>query len=368
MRLFLVLAAIIALAAPASAQAEVRSGHVDDPHDATGPSLEQNDDITFVSAAYDTEAGTLTLAARFAGTPSDPNADRSFPPIDFSVGKECDEAMPLNGTFSADASWDGGEPGAGDYTVSGDGSATLDGFSGTTHATPTMSDDHQTIIVTFQHQAFTHQDWRCIAGKLGAAAHGSDEFHFYFDGWAPAPLTPPIATAAIRRALTTRFGAAFTKAHPRWLACPQEQFATTDELPSSLCATEFRTGRTWRYAEATVVADGPRLVTKIGSVRRYLRSWRSCPKAGLRKAHVTGTLATNSRDCSPKPAAQVASAARRHKLRRRMTIASATLDRAGFAAVSTYHCGITRRGKAVSALCSNSLGDAFRYAFALNRL
>jgi hypothetical protein len=368
MRSLSLLAAIFALAVPAAAQAEVRSGHVDDPRDATGPSLEQNDDITFVSATYDTGAGTLTIAARFAGTPPDRDSNRSFPPIDFSLGKECDEAMPLNGSFSADAYWDGGEPGAGEYVVNGDGSATLDGFSGAVHAAPQLSDDHQTISVTFQHVAFTHQDWRCVAGKLGAAAHGTDEFHFYLDGWAPARLTPAIAKAAMTKALAARFGKAFTTARPRWLACPQEQFATTDELPSSLCATEFRTGRTWRYAEGTVVADGPRLVTKLGKVRRWVRAWSGCSKRVLRKVHLTGALATNSRDCSAKAPAQVASAARRHRLRSRLTIASATLDRAGFSAVSTYRCAITRHGKVVTALCRNKLGDAFRYTFALNRL
>lgn len=368
MRRLTLLATFLALAAPAAARAEVRAGHVDDPRDAQGPSLEQNDDITFVSGAYDTDAGTLTIAARFAGTPSDPNANRSFPPLDFSVGKDCNEAMPLTGSFSADAYWDGGEQGSGDYVVSGDGSATLEGFAGATHASPTLSDDRQTITVTFHHQAFTQQDWRCVAGKLGAGAHGSDAFHFYFDGWAPAALTPAIAKAAMTRALTAKLGAVFTKARPRWLACPQEQFGTTDELPSSLCATEFRTGRTWRYAEGTVVADGPRLVTTVGKVRRYVRAWRNCAKRALRKAHLTGTLASNSGDCSPKGAAQVASAARRHRLRRRMTIPSAALDRAGFATVSTFKCGIRRSGKLVTALCTNKLGDAFRYSFALNRV
>ena len=368
MRVLLLLAAIIALAAPGSAQAEVRAGHVDDPADSQVPTLDnRHDDISFVSATYDTEAGTLTIAARFYGTPSDPDANRSFPPVDFALGKECDEAMPLTGSFSADAYWDSGEPGSGEYVVNGDGSVLLEGFAGATHAVPVLSDDHQTISVTFQHQAFMHQNWRCVAGKLGAAANGSDEFRFYFDGWAPAPLSPSIAKAAIRQALTTRF-AAFTKARPRWLACPQEQFGTTDELPSSLCAAEFRTGRTWRYAEGSVVADGPRLVTTIGKVRRYVRAWRNCAKRGLRKAHLTGTLATNSRNCSSKPAAQIASTAKRRRLRRRMTIASATLDRAGFAAVATFRCGIGRRGEIVTALCRNSLGDAFRYTFALNRI
>jgi len=82
-------------------------------------------------------------------------------------------------------------------------------------------------------------------------------------------------------------------------------------------------------------------------VRRYVRAWRNCAKRGLRKAHLTGTLATNSRDCSTKPAAQIASAAKRRRLRRRMTIASATLDRAGFAAVATFLCGIGRSGDAL---------------------
>jgi hypothetical protein len=231
-----------------------------------------------------------------------------------------------------------------------------------------LSDDHQTITVTFRHQAFVGQDWRCVAGKLGTSAQGSDDFRFYFDGWAPAPLSPAIAKAEMRRALGARFGAAFTKARPRWLGCPQEQFGTTADLPSSLCAAEFKTGRTWRYIEGGVVADGPRLVTSIGKVRRYARSWRTCPKPALRKAHVTGTLATNARDCSTKPATQITSAAKRHKLRRRMTISSASVDRAGFAAISTFHCGISRRGNVVSALCRNSLGDAFRYVFALNRI
>jgi hypothetical protein len=370
MRSLVILAALLALAAPATAQAGSRSGSVNDPQDATGPSLDnrQPDDISFVSAGYDPDAGSLTLAARFYGTPSDPNANRSFPEVDFSVGKACDEAMPLNGTFSADAYWDGGEPGSGQYVVSGDGSVTLVGYQGSAHAQPVLSDDHQTISVTFQRPAFAHQDWRCVTGQLGPSAQGNDGFQFYFDGFAPAPLSPAIASAQMRKALTARFGAAFAKARPRWLACPQEQFSTTNELPSALCAAEFRTGRTWRYAEGTVVADGPRLVTTIGRVRRYVRAWRGCAKRLLRKAHVTGALATNSGDCSTAPAAQIAATARRRKLRRRMTISSASIDRAGFATVATFRCGIQRRGNTVTALCTNSLGDAFRYTFALNRV
>jgi hypothetical protein len=370
MRLLCVLAATIALAAPASAQAGVRAGHVDDPRDVQVPTLDdsQYDDISFVAASYDPDSGSLTIAARFHGTPADPDANRSFPPVDFAVGKACDEAMPLSGTFAGDAYWDGGEPRSGEYALDGDGSAVFEGFAGATHAAPELSADHQTISVTFHHPAFVGQDWRCVAGKLGTAAHGSDDFRFYFDGWAPAPLSPAIAKAEMRRALTSRFGAAFTKARPRWLGCPQEQFGTTDDLPSSLCAAEFRTGRTWRYAEASVVADGPRLVTTIGKVRRYVRAWRNCAKSVLRKARVTGTLATTSRDCSTKPAAQITSAAKRHKLRRRMTISSASLDRAGFAPVSTFRCNIGRRAKVVTALCRNTLGDAFRYTFALNRI
>ena len=340
MRLFGLLACVFALSVPAAAQAAVRSGQVNDPQDAQGPSLDNRapDDISFVSASYDDQSGTLTVSARFYGTPSDPNANRSFPPLDFSVGKACDEAMPLDGQFSADAYWDGGEQGSGNYVVDGNGSVRLDGFNGTLQATPVLSDDHQTISVTFQHAAFMHQDWRCVAGALDKNANGSDQFSFFFDGFAPARLTPAIAAAAMRKAITARFGKAFTKARPRFLACPQEQFGTTSELPSSLCAIEFRRGRTWRYAEGTVVADGPRLVTTIGKVRRYVRAWRNCAKKRLRKAHVTGTLATNSGDCSPTAAAIIAATAHRRRLRRSLTIPSASLDRAGLAAVSTFHC------------------------------
>src|SRR5258705_6305377 len=170
MRLLPLLAETIAPAAPPSAHAGVRAGHVDDPRDVQVPTLDdrQYDDISFVSAVYDTDSGTLTIAARFHGTPADPDANRSFPPVDFAVGKECNEAMPLSGSFAADASWDGGEPGSGEYTVAGDGSAVLEGFAGATHAAPQLSDDRQTISVTFRHQAFVGQDWRCVAGKLGS--------------------------------------------------------------------------------------------------------------------------------------------------------------------------------------------------------
>jgi hypothetical protein len=359
-----VVAALVALGAPAAARAEVRSGSVNDPPETQGHTLDNGtDDIAFVSADYDSDAGSLTISARFYNTPSDPNANRSFPPLDFSVGKACNEAMPLDGTFSADAYWDGGDPGAGDYVVAGDGSVRLSGFDGTNHAQPVLSDDHQTISVTFQHPAFVHQDWRCVDGALDPAAHGSDQFEFYFAGWAPAKLSPAIAQASMRTALAARFGRGFTTARPRWLGCPQEQIGTANELPSALCAAEFKTGRTWRYVEGSVVADGPRLVPSVARVRRYVRAWRGCPKSALRKAQLTGTLATNSRDCSTKPAAQVASAARRGRLRSRLTISSASVDRAGFAAVATFHCTVTRRHAKTTALCRNSLGDAFRYAF-----
>ena len=49
--------------------------------------------------------------------------------------------MPLSGSFYADAYWDGGDQGSGDYVVSGDGYAQLEGYSGATHSTPTLSDE-----------------------------------------------------------------------------------------------------------------------------------------------------------------------------------------------------------------------------------
>jgi hypothetical protein len=359
-----ILAALVALAVPASAQADVRSGSVNDPRETQGRTLENGtDDIQFVSAVYDSDAGSLTISARFYNTPSDPNANRSFPPLDFSVGKACNEAMPLDGTFSADAYWDGGDPGVGDYVVAGDGSVRLAGFDGTNHAQPVLSDDHQTISVTFQHPSFVHQDWRCVNGALDPAAHGSDQFEFYFAGFAPAKLSPAIAQASMRNVLAARFGRGFTTSRPRWVACPQEQIGTSNELPAAFCAAEFRTGRTWRYVEGNVTADGPRLVTTVTRVRRYVRTWRGCSKSVLRKAGLSGTLSSNARDCSTKPAAQVSSAARRGRLRSRLTISSASIDRAGFAAVATFHCTVTRRGRSATALCRNSLGDAFRYAF-----
>ena len=369
MRLLPIAAAALALLAPSVAQAEVRSGSVNDPREDTSHSLDsQPDDISFVSASYDTDAGTLTLSARFYGTPSDPDANRSFPPVDFSVGKACDESMPVNGSFSGDAFWDGGQPGDGNYVLDGDGSIRFDGFNGTAHSEPTMSDDHQTISVTFQNAAFMRQDWRCVAGQLGANARGTDSFTFYFGGFTPVTLTPAIAKKAMQGALAARFGSAYSKAKPRFLACPQQQFTTVDELPAVLCAAEFRTGRTWRYVAGSVVADGPRVVPAVGKVRRYVRKWRACAKGKLRKAHLTGSLATNSGDCSTAAPAQIAAAAKRHKLRSKLTISSASLDQAGFATTATLRCTTKRRAKIVTATCSNKLGDAFRYTFALNRL
>ena len=75
MRLLPLLGIVVALAAPASAQAEVRSGHVDDPIDAQGPSLNHNDDITFVSAAYDTDirAAFNVGAQKYITKPADPD-------------------------------------------------------------------------------------------------------------------------------------------------------------------------------------------------------------------------------------------------------------------------------------------------------
>ena len=369
MRLLPAFVILLALLAPAAAQAEVRSGFVNDPPEDTSRSLDtQPDDISFVSASYDTDAGTLTVAARFYNTPSDPNANRSFPPLDFLVGKACDESMPLDGTFSGTAFWDGGQPGDGNYVFDGVATVKLDGFQGSVQAEPVMSDDHQTISVTFQHTAFAGQDWRCVAGSLGSGARGTDQFEFYFDGFAPAPLTPAIAVKAMQGALAGRFGKGFSGAKPRFLACPQDQFTTTDELPSVLCAAEFRSGRTWRYVTGTVVADGPRVVPTVGKVRRYVRKWRACPKAKLRKAHLTGALATNAGDCSTAAPAQVAATAKRKKLRRSLTISAASLDQTGFARVWTFRCGIKRQGQVVIATCKNTLGDAFRYTFALNRL
>jgi hypothetical protein len=366
MRLLPVLAILLTLALPAIAHADVRSGSVDDPREDTSRTLDsQPDDISFVSAAYDTESGTLTLSARFYGTPSDPDANRSFPPLDFALGKACDESMPLEGSFSGDAFWDTGQPGEGSYVIDGDGSVRLDGFDGTVRTEPTISDDHQTISVTFQHSAFVHQDWRCVAGKLGANAHGTDSFDFYFNGFAPATLTPAIAANSIKGALVTRFGKDFSAAKPRFLGCPQQQFTVIDELPGVACVAEFRSGRTWRYVSATVVADGPRIVPAIGKVRRYVRKWRSCPKQRLRKAKLTGTLASNNGDCGIAGAAEVAAAAKRGTLRSRLTIASATLDQPGFARVWTYRCTVKRNGRTATATCKNSLGDSFRYAFAL---
>ena len=369
MRHLPIVAVLLALLAPSVAQAQVRSGSVDDPREDTSRSLDsQPDDISFVTAAYDTDSGTITIAARFYGTPADPDANRAFPPVDFSVGKECNELMPLDGSFSGDAAWDGGQPGEGAYTFGGDGSVQLQGFAGTTRAEPVMSDDHQTISVTFQHAAFAGQDWRCVAGRLGSGARGTDEFNFYFDGFKPVALTPALATKAMQAALVTRFGKAFSKAKPRFVACPQQQFTTVDELPAVVCAAEFRTGRTWRNVSGTVVADGPRVVPSVGKVRRYVRKWRPCAKSKLRKARLTGTLASNAGDCSTAAPAQIAATAKRRKLRRSLTISSASLDQAGFATIATLRCGIKRKGQIVTATCSNKLGDSFRYTFALNRL
>ena len=369
MRPLPIIAILLILAFPAFARADVRSGSVDDPREDTSHSLDPNpDDISFVSASYDTEAGSLTISARYWNTPSDPNANRSFPPLDFSLGKECDESMPLNGTFSGDASWDGGSVGDGDYVFNGSGTVQLDGFQGTMSADPTMSADHQTISVTFQNGAFIHQDWRCVSGQLDPSAHGTDTFSFHFDGYTPAKLTPAIAAKTFTAALVTRFGKTFSKSKPRYLACPQEQFTTLAELPSVDCAAEFRSGRTWRNVTGSVTADGPRLVPAIGKVRRFLRRWSNCSKSKLRKAHLTGTLASNAGDCSTAAPAQIAATAKRRKLRRTLTISSASLDQAGFATIATYRCGVKRAGGVVTTTCANKLGDSFRYTFALNRL
>lgn len=332
----------------------MRSGSLDDPLDMQQQSLSPSyyTDVQRVDATYD-EAGAVHLAVTFF------QAENNYH-VTARLRTRCeidgeDTAPPVRNEapeLTLDLDWEPYFQGA---------SARLQGFQGASGAEPQLSDDGRTLSATFNHPEFANRDWRCVDGAGGPGYGGrSDNFGFWFTGYAPQPLTPTTAQRAFADALARRFGSEFQAADQSWVKCPREQIFDLDEdgYDDAICMAVFGTGRTRRYATGTVNSA---FDAEVGYTRRWIRQMRRCASRYAR--NIGGTVWTNDGSCGTagQLASDLAYRMRRGTIGRRATVFWHGTNTAGFGELVKLPCTVRRTRSTYTASCRNKLGDALRY-------
>jgi hypothetical protein len=180
-------AGLVAAVVPASANASLRTGSVQDPQgDASalsGPAL----DLQSVAVSYDDVAGTLHVTWQYFNDVR-VGYDPSYPPTGlFAAGNPVVPNVP---TDYAGVQWQGAPGGGGAWSVG----TTLQLYcaSGSLSGTGTMSSDGRTVTAEFTNATLAGHDWQ---RGFGGAASGDDFARFWFDGFSdplpPAPGPPP---------------------------------------------------------------------------------------------------------------------------------------------------------------------------------
>ena len=152
-----------------------------------------------------------------------------------------------------------------------------------------------------------------------------------------------VPTARFRAYLASTFGVL----SPQWVACPRVQRFNGQ----SLCEAQFRQGTRWRWVAAAVSSTGS--ITGP-STRTWVRSWRTCPRRDM--SSVPGTLSSNMGDCDYLMAGDVQNDVDLQLRFPGLVLVHGT-NTAGFGARVEYRC--VREN--LTARCTNSLGDSFRY-------
>lgn len=180
---FIAIAGLAALAAPAGASAATRAGTIQDPQgDASalnGPAL----DLRSFAVTYDDVAGTLRMTWTYyddvrpslsaeggpggAGTAANPVA----------AGVQHDYAA---------VQWSSRRDESGAWSIP----ATLQlyGTSGSLTGNGSLSSDGRSVTTEFTNPALAGRDWR---RSFGSNYNGDTYETFWFDGFEPAPPTPP---------------------------------------------------------------------------------------------------------------------------------------------------------------------------------
>jgi hypothetical protein len=368
--------AMVALAAPATAFAAVRTGFVNDGIDAqdTTPSLtSQPESREVVAAAVDyDEAGSV----RAAVTLNQPANQYDYITVDLYGAKRCadelaegDKIPRLRIILDASPS----------LQPNGDRSprsrATLEGFTSEVQAPTEISADGLSLAASFANPNFATHDYRCSSGWfLADSSDGrSDDFKLYFKGYEPQKLTTKAATAQMVAELTRRYGERYTSAAGKWLKCPKEELSKgyEDEAPFAICRFRFKDGARWRAGAMTFkLVDQYLTVDQFDSatftrtlktchIRRNLRSLN--PQVLNRRLRADGWVT-----CFDGPISMVRDLHGPFARNRRIvSVGFHGTNHAGFEDADLFRCRVTVRNGRHRATCANKLGDRFIYSFTL---
>jgi hypothetical protein len=172
---------------------------------------------------------------------------------------------------------------------------------------------------------------------------------------ASAGMTSGKAERTMRHKMSQKYGNEFTGATHRWLSCPKEEIWTYQGKTTSLCMSEFGSGKTRRYVQAPV--DNHKRV-KIYADQHYRRHWHRCA------AHyVKGRVKANYFGCSgsAQQSYDLYYLVKRHKVPKHPVTYWHGTNLAGFDPIAKFPCKRQRHGHRWSFTCKNSLGDAFKY-------
>ncbi len=172
---------------------------------------------------------------------------------------------------------------------------------------------------------------------------------------ARAGLTSGKAERTMRQKMSQRYGNEFTQAHARWLSCPKEEIFTYQGKTTSLCMTEFGSGKLRRYVQATV--DSHKRV-KVYVDQHYRRRWHRCSPHGVK-----GRVKANYFNCSgsAQQSYDLYYLVQHHKVPKHPVTYWHGTNLAGFDPLVKFPCTRHRHGRRWSFTCKNSLGDAFKY-------
>jgi hypothetical protein len=162
---------------PASANAAVRTGHVEDPQgDVYSLNGDQVDDLRSVSVGYDDAAGTVRVAWTYwtdvTQTPHNSYEVAAVMLEDARVVDGADISVWIDKASGMDV-----QP-----------TLRLWGVSGTVAGTWQLTDSGHTLTAEFAHAALVGHDWQ---QALGDVPGGDQAPRFWFDGYSAPVLAPP---------------------------------------------------------------------------------------------------------------------------------------------------------------------------------
>ena len=219
------------------------------------------------------------------------------------------------------------------------------------HADGTLTFDGSTFTATVTNPGLAGVEARCFLVKeLGATPVEGSWLHSGELSYAPMELNRSIAERAMRAALSSRFGAAWRTASPRYLKCAPNYDADDDGANRAGCEGQFGGGRNWTFVawRARVAAGDYRVATEGKPyVYRWTRRWRRSSAACLRSWHIKGALWSNVDGCSAHLASNLY----------RGVMYSGGANTGDFDSMFRYPC--RHHGRVLQ--CTNALGDSVRW-------